>query len=266
MSCAPKREKTAQYTCYTYNELVNIAKQWNETHEDKKITIPKNKILLWEKLNKVHPQCDTENCWLKQDHNIINETLKRYEDNFRPEAQWGDMKTWLNTSDIDSVLKQYEEVYPHFKFLGVHPIDFMDRTQNTCISPNMCNLKLSKDKTHYGLVINLDRHNQSGSHWVSVFIDNTKNTIYYYDSVGNPPSKNIQDFVKYMNKTHKKKYKFVINKKQHQYSNTECGVYSILFIECMLKNNNFTAFVNRKNLDDKTVNKHRKRFFNIIAK
>ena len=47
--------------------------------------------------------------------------------------------TWLNSDDIQSVMKQYEDVYPHFKFLGVVPIDFSakdpyDKSTEKCMN------------------------------------------------------------------------------------------------------------------------------------
>ena len=34
-----------------------------------------------------------------------------------------------------------------------------------------------------GIVFNLDKHDQEGSHWVSMFIDLKRDGIYYFDSL-----------------------------------------------------------------------------------
>ena len=39
--------------------------------------------------------------------------------------------------------------------------------------------------------MNLSNANTDGSHWVSIFIDFTDNSIIYFDSIGNLPSKII---------------------------------------------------------------------------
>ena len=44
---------------------------------------------------------------------------------FRPEGPQGKFE-WLSTIDINQVLKQYEEKYADFLFLGAVPIDFDD--------------------------------------------------------------------------------------------------------------------------------------------
>jgi hypothetical protein len=37
-----------------------------------------------------------------------------------------------------------------------------------------------------GFTINLDNHNESGSHWVSMFLDLDDKIIFYFDSANNP--------------------------------------------------------------------------------
>jgi hypothetical protein len=74
----------------------------------------------------------------------------------------------------------------------VTPIDFDTRIaggsgKKVCVDPNLCNLSLEKyikdNVNKLGAVFNLDRHNESGSHWTSMFIDILLGELYYYDSV-----------------------------------------------------------------------------------
>ena len=53
---------------------------------------------------------------------------------------------------------------------------------------------VTEGKTKLGLVINLDTHDKSGSHWVALYIDLKQNQIYYFDSIGNKPGPRIKRF------------------------------------------------------------------------
>jgi len=137
--------------------------------------------------------CDKEYCL------SYSSSLKPIQDqiknNFRPivPKQWQkDKKTWLNTLDIMDSLDQYDKAFTDFKFLTVTPIDFDTRIaggsgKKVCVDPNLCNLSLEKyikdNVNKLGAVFNLDRHNESGSHWTSMFIDILLGELYYYDSV-----------------------------------------------------------------------------------
>ena len=54
------------------------------------------------------------------------------------------------------------------------------------------------------------------------------------------------------------KYKY--NKKRHQFKNSECGVYSINFIENMLEGKTFNQYCN-SNIPDDKMNKLRKKYY-----
>lgn len=58
-----------------------------------------------------------------------------------------------------------------------------------------------KPKSRGAFVMNLDKHNQKGSHWVAVYFDardNGSNSIEYYDSYGTPPTKDFMRQIKYL--------------------------------------------------------------------
>ena len=50
--------------------------------------------------------------------------------------------TWLSTSDIETVLKQYEGHHKDFKCYGALPMDFKLRNGNSCVSGDLCNINL----------------------------------------------------------------------------------------------------------------------------
>ena len=78
---------------------------------------------------------------------------------------------WLNSLDISRVMKQYENDYKCFDFLGPSPIDFDTfKENNECVWDEICNFDLNKSytkgKRKFGFIFNLDPHYKGGSHWV----------------------------------------------------------------------------------------------------
>lgn len=180
---------------------------------------------------------------------------------------------WLSNFDIDKVMKQYEIAYKKFKYLGCYPIDFMDKYSNTnqCIT-NMCDFDISKyDKhTEFGMILNLDKHNQSGSHWVAIYINkNVKDSKYgcfYYDSGGILPSNRIINFFKLVKSQlhNDKHFHGFYNKTRHQYKNTECGMYSMCFIILCLENKSKTyeeVLAKIEPKSDNFINLHRNKLY-----
>ena len=49
--------------------------------------------------------------------------------------------TWLNSTDIENIMQQYEDAYPNFEFIGPSPIDF-DKVlmNNKCVWDELCKL------------------------------------------------------------------------------------------------------------------------------
>jgi hypothetical protein len=288
-SCSPSI--TNCKTCYSLIQLKNIAKNYNKYHKqnnsDKSININQNKEYLWKELQKVNnTECkNNEYCWLKQNYMKLNANLDKYTQNFRPETpkEWKNHpSTWLNTYNILDVMKQYEDKYKKFKFIGVFPIDFMSEYNynNKCISQEMCSLNLNnlykKNIRRIGIIFNLDKHNQSGSHWVSLFINFNKNNknfgAFYYDSNGISPPLEVVQFIEVIkkqiyelyNNLEKNKFKFVYNTKRHQFKGTECGMFSLYFMNECLKNINFDKFINNKKLNDDYVFQLRDKYYTKI--
>tara|TARA_B110000259_G_C13943738_1_gene373834 strand:+ start:54 stop:917 length:864 start_codon:yes stop_codon:yes gene_type:complete len=284
MSCSPKISNK-NYTCYTLKELKNIANNYNiynkSNNKITKININLKKKELWEKLIEVnYNKCsNNEYCWLQRNYMKINKDYKKYIENFRPEKpyEWEkDPDKWLNTYNILNVMNQYEDKYNNFRFIGVFPIDFMTKINDKCVSTEMCSLNLEELKknkiTKLGFIFNLDKHYQSGSHWVSLFINLNKNNnnfgSYFYDSNGTSPPIEIKKFIKNFKIKLKNShpnlidgFKFNYNKKRHQFTNSECGMFSLYFLNQCLKNISFDKFVNDTNLNDKYVFKLRNKYF-----
>ena len=300
MSCSPKYNSNKQdgvKTCYNLKDLKEIAKEHNKNIKNKenKIKLNQKKENLYNSIKELNfEKCgDNEFCWLKQNSLEINKDANKFLKKFRPKQpeSWKKNKNkWLNTYNLLNVMMQYQEKYKKFHFLGVHPIDFEFKiNSSTCVAQEMCDLDLKElkknNKNKLGAIFNLDKHTQSGSHWVSLFInlDEKSNNygIYYYDSNGIRAPYEVQNFVLKIqnqnkelmnqnkelmnqNKKNDKNLKFYQNNIKHQNESSECGMFSLYFIDQSLKNISFDLFVNKKNLNDKYVFDLRDKYFNKI--
>ena len=194
------------FTCFTTNELLNIAEAFNTAKMVNSKLIPINmekeytKKELWQEIYKrLKNLCKYEYCWidLKFIDSIPDKHLRQKIKFFTFKPKMTLKKySWLSTNDINYVLHQYEKVDNNFKFIGALPSDFYK-----VISKNEL-YDIYNDIYNYvriGIVFNLDTHDLNGSHWVALYIDNNSKTIEYFDSVGNPPNKYISRFIKMIN-------------------------------------------------------------------
>jgi hypothetical protein len=168
---------------------------------------------------------------------------------------------WLSNYDIDEIIQEYENKYNTFKFLGSTPIDFRKKKYGTCTlnlfnnsnSDNSwliynkqsnikyCNFNSSiySDKKYFGIVFNTDTFEGAGKHWMAMYfcIDKSKPCILFFDSAVtfNPYHNEIKGFIKNIQDTYPSlNFNIKYNNKQHQTSNSECGMYSIYFILTMI--------------------------------
>lgn len=258
--CAP----TAVYnkTCFSISSLKNIADKLNK--EDKYKNTPKIELSKYSKNNKdqlVDAIQNKLNCTKNIDLCILNKKNDFYKDikEFFKPASPGDRK-WLSTINIKQVMEQYMKKYPDFLFYGPVPLDFAlfyDELSNV-------NLKsLTKNKKKIGIIFNTDYSYQSGQHWISLFIDLSNKTICFFDSTGDKPPKEIITLmakIKHNALQHNINLDVIVNKKKHQYKNSECGVYSIYFLVSRLEGKSCDMIFNNIIKDD-AMNKNRQRFF-----
>jgi len=269
--CAPGN-KYENGSCYTLDNLINIAIAFNKNFPNEKIILKSDKKYLLRSLSrnmKNKFNCNNQICWLKTNilKNMDNENINFF--TFRPEGP-ENRSEWLSTNDINKVVYQYEKVYNDFEFYGAVPYDFQDLPILNVSNINFNNLLNSK-KSRIGLVINLDNHTEPGSHWVALYSDLKKNQIYFFDSFAKKPGKEIKKFLgKILKFLYKKKYNKKLtenminnknpnleyldvryNKIRHQFKNSDCGVYSINFILRLLKGESFDDITNNITKDDK---------------
>ena len=272
--CAPNIEYK-NGSCMDVKLLSKLAHAYNKEFPNKQFKLDDKWIVLnadkykrylvlnlSEKLNK--PQRSWVN--LKFAKLLDNETKERLEDKtFRPYGPEGKLE-WLNTTQIEKVQKQYQDLkYEDYEFLGAVPIDF-DNIDTKLRNINFNNY-VNEGKTKLGVIFNLDKHNQPGSHWVGLYIDLKKNQIYFFDSYAQEPEDEIQAFMrkasKYLVESKKIKPSEIDmrwNKVQHQKKGSECGVYSINFLLRMLRGDNFDDLCNNP-VNDEKISKCRSRYF-----
>lgn len=258
--CSPSKGKgNTGSSCLNYDMLLLIANLYNQSHSDKITIGPKrNKQQLRKALEaKLSPTCGTnEACWLEQPFVKRSNSYTKLEKSFKPkkpEGWYNNPNEWLNTYDILDVMKQYEEANKTYMFVGVFPVDFATKNQKTgtCIVQEMCKLNLKeswkKGIKQIGIIFNTDTSKGSGLHWESLYIGidpNRRNYgVFFYDSVGTRPPKEIAKFMEQMkgelehlHPKSKHKVQYRTNKVQRQYKNNNCGLFSILFQILMLKN------------------------------
>jgi hypothetical protein len=140
-------------------------------------------------------------------------------------------------------------------------------------------------KYKIGFVLNLDKHNQSGSHWVALYSDLKNKQVYFFDSYGIKPKKEIvklismiaywidinnnksciydditftkHDILKFSKEGGCEKFKDIdiqYNTIRHQFKNSECGVYSVNFILRLLNGHCFEKITTNITTDDEINN------------
>jgi len=221
--CSPKTQNNT-LTCFSKESLSKIATELNKIHHTKintnNIKSESDLHKMWKDILNVinknyENKCKEEHCWLNL--NFSKNIKDDIEDDFRPTKpkEWyTDNNTWLSTTDINSAVKPYEDKHLDYLFIGAVPIDFdSEIIPGMCVSDELCkidleNLYIYKGIRKIGVIFNLDKHDQSGSHWVSLYIDLNNGGIYYFDSYGQIPKEEVQ---KLMEKIRIKGNKLIID-------------------------------------------------------
>lgn len=278
--CAPSKTYK-DGSCISTAHLEKIIAAYNKTQLPENIIdisdLPKHhtshyRTLLVQILeNKLSSICSDQICWTKQsfmkflDAETKNELLHN---TFRPAGPKKQFE-WLSTIDINKVVVQYESKHPEFKFLGSEPIDFKTHGFfNDYRDVNrLLNGLLKKGKTKCGLIINLDKHNQDGSHWVSLYFDLINGLVYFSDSNGIVAPPQIKAFMREIEQFIRQNRGCEVivksNRTRHQNEDSECGVYSINFILRLLNGESFEN-ITRDKLPDRIVNKCRTVYFHNV--
>ena len=291
--CSPNA-KDRNSTCLSKESLKELINCYNLSKKNKKEMIKfydnDTQLELFKKLdNKMKKQTKgSGKYWFWPDiikkltpHNInINNIIRKIEKiELKPEKpnQWiKNSKEWLSNYDINNVMNQYNiDKKLNYCYLGSFSIDFaLKNSKGDCLHTDFCNINIKNNYInnnckYIGFITNMDKHDEPGSHWTSTFIiidpNNTSYGAYYYDSISRKIPKLINDFLlkikNQLDNIYKnKKFNIKYNTKQHQFQNTECGMFSIIFQLRWLinlqnnKNLTFKKIIDEKLLNDKDVN------------
>jgi hypothetical protein len=206
-----------------------------------------------------------EHCLLDKapiNENVKKELRKQYLRPRRPKGWDSDPDMWLDNYNIMGVMKQYEQSLPWFKFLGVFPIDFSAPNPYKhdgslqCLYKETCEINLkdeyAKGTRGIGMIFNLDPHFKGGSHWVGLYIDlkNIKKPfVGYFDSYGYKVPPLIARLMKSF-KLQVHSCELGYNARKFQYGDSECGMFSMYFIICMMCGISFKDFCKDSVSDD----------------
>jgi hypothetical protein len=257
MKCSPLVEGATanENTCYTPSVLHKIRDAYNKGHPNTKI-LSNDSDKIWYSLKTRLSNCEKEDCWLNE---IKDTDMRKHLDAyiFAPDRppKWDDNPNeWLSNLDILKVLKQYEKKHRDFKFIGPTPIDFDTRPKEdggVCVWEELCTFDLGnylkRGINHFGIIFNLDKHTGPGYHWVSLFISveskKGRNFAFFFDSAGESAPPEVSAFVSRVQKQWldlsphhvNQPIRYIENAPHiHQRGNTECGMYSLIFIVTML--------------------------------
>ena len=169
-----------------------------------------------------------------------------------PKGWESDPDDWLDNFNIQDVMSQYQEANPWFKFMGVFPIDFLVQNpsikdQKQCLHPELCGLKISDERANgvraIGAIFNLDPHYKGGSPWVGLYccLTGSKPWCAYFDSYGMDVPNYISIFMRALC-SQDKRIRLMYNARRFQYGNSECGMYSMYFLICMMNGIKFSDF------------------------
>jgi len=295
INCSPvvKKRRIDKNSCFTPEIIIEIKNAYNKNNPDNIIIYTNPERIWWELKNRL--DCKKEECLLDEIKDVyLKSKIRRFIFAPKQPPEWkSNPDEWLSNYDIKDVAKQYEISHPEFKLIGPSMIDFDTRLSEyggKCVLEDLCNFNLANyiqaKRTKIGVIFNLDKHDQSGSHWVSLFIDIDNKFIFFFDSADNDipieiweenPKKNHNPLVNRIieqGKTLGIDFVFYNNKgNQHQQTNSECGMYSLFFIITMLtRETPFSKGVMsikecrdiflKNRIPDKTVFGYRKLYFN----
>ena len=279
LKCGPVQEH--YFTCYDNDTLHKLRDGWNARHPDVRIETNEPKEIWTALKQRFGRMCRNEACWMKQIMGV--DPAEVVEDTFAPEApkSWiRDPDEWLSSEEIENVMKQYEEKFPTFEFLGPSPSDYSaPKLAGMCVWEELCHFNLKKyvdsGTNKIGVIFNTDPHTEDGAHWVSLFINldtgngttnKANNYIFFFDSTGDRPQKEIREFIKTVTQQGRDagiQFKYHENRKQHQKRNTECGMYALFMIVNLIEGTRTPKeFMQGNRIPDSHMLEFRNEYFN----
>lgn len=282
LNCSPlvNGKQIEKDTCLTPEIARKIKEEYNRYHGSLQIVADEPSQIL-DELHKKLPTCASEECFLKQiqDEQLQEKIKEALFSPKKPKSWKKNKNSWLSNIDISEVLLQYEKTYPKFKFMDSTYLDFDSKlSDGTCVEEELCKFDLNEHmkngKTKFGFVFNLAKYGKPGIHWISLFVDVDNKVIFFMDSAGDPIPDEVMALVNRIKKQANFKFRFDQSyPMEHQYGNSECGMYALYFIITMLtgKTSNGTEldcnkkkinYFKKRRIPDKHVEELRNRYFN----
>jgi hypothetical protein len=185
--------------------------------------------------------------------NICREVL---ENKYKPQGP-ANSTALLDNNNIDKTLEQWsnnsEKMFgKKFYHIPYQMIDFMEvQSELSCLDLNDL---ISKGYDCFGVILNTDISSGGGKHWFCLYGDfsgkGTRSDPYileYFNSSGNAPMDQVtiwmEEACHKLLKYHKKYCETVRSaSRQLQNSQTECGMWSLLYIRSRLENHPYNWF------------------------
>jgi hypothetical protein len=217
-------------------------------------------------------ECGTESCVLARVAPLLPRGAVEQElaANFKPAGPRG-TDDLLSNVDIDTVLQtwatnEFPRFYPSpFAMMDFarNPADPLGHTSLADVVRGVAPLTLlglpaaKRAAETFACVLNTDVSTGPGKHWVALFVDCRGGpadawTVEYFNSAGNPPAK---EATRWMERTRAELEALrseaghsapvvvrPITSVDHQYSQTECGVYALFYIRSRLDGSPIEAF------------------------
>jgi hypothetical protein len=258
--------------CLDLKTLKELAQKYNTDHPNDKIVIKKNVTskVLYNQLRAKFSYCNSERCVVNSiDKQFYNENKKKFYKVERS-CEWDETgnstNKWLTNIDIENILGQYTSAA--YRLIGVLPIDFAIQ-----FPALMHQDKFSYKGKRLLFVFNLDYSFGPGTHWVAMYVSldcKSKNYgIYYYDSYGDKPPYEIDEYAKFLKKSLFDTYttknncvcEYTYNKAHHQVVGYECGMFSLHFLINMVTDAYTFAEYSALKLSDKVMKSLRDNYF-----
>ena len=299
--CAPDK-KYKDGSCFTLDSLKEIATNYNKKNEDKiDLELDKQDIVK-ELEDRLSNKCSEQTCWLRLDiAKALDDDIK--ENTFRPEGpskkyEWLST-THINDviSQYQSVYDDFHFLgavpldFDKLPVLGITNLNFDDliKQNKTKIGLVINHDEHWKNGSHWvGLFIDLKKNaiyyfDSVGSpplKLIKKFITRVVKYMYSAKYKEKLPVNNILKIFKNIKNLPENKLSILMNEKkylknlvenfdirfnniQHQFDNSECGVYSINFIVNLAEGRDFDDVINNVKKDE-IMNANRKIFFRNV--
>jgi hypothetical protein len=299
--CAPSK-KYSNGSCFPVETLKSIAENYNKKNSNKiNINQPKEDLVN-DLEKKLSDKCNEQTCWLRLDivKELNNEDILT--NTFLPKGP-SKKYEWLSTTHINEVIEQYHSIHKDFLFLGAVPSDFEELPILGINKMNFYDLEKNgknkigiiinldehwKDGSHWVALYTDLKKNQiyffdsvakKPIKRIRKFVNRLTKYLYKKKYNSQLPINDILEKIK--GKKNEKELtklanenKFInnligggfdirYNNIQHQFNNSECGVYSINFIIRLVSGESFDSIINNITKDEQ-MNANRKIYFRNV--